>query len=130
MAKQFDHLGYNKELKELARKLRKDSTPAEIRLWSELMRARKMKGYSFLRQRSVLNYIADFMCKKLKLIIEVDGYSHHFKRQWYKDKARQKELEDYGFTVLRFWDREVFNELDNVSRVIEQWIEKHPPKNK
>ena len=130
MAKQFDHLGYNKELKELARKLRKDSTPAEIRLWSELLRAGKMKGYTFLRQRPVLNYIADFMCKKLKLIIEVDGYSHHFKRQWYKDKARQKELEDYGFTVLRFWDREVFNELDNVSRVIEQWIEKHPPQNK
>lgn len=127
MAKQFDHLAYNKKLKELARKLRKDSTPAEIRLWSELLRAGKMKGYTFLRQRPVLNYIADFMCKELKLIIEVDGYSHNFERQWYKDKSRQRELEEHGFTVLRFWDEEIFKDLENVSQIIEQWIESHPP---
>lgn len=127
MNKKFDHLGYNKDLKELARKLRKDSTPAEIRLWSELLRAKKMKGYQFLRQRPVLNYIADFMCKKLRLIIEVDGYSHESEKQWYKDRIRQEELEEYGFTILRFTDDEVLNDLDNVHRVIEQWIESHPP---
>lgn len=86
-----------------------------------------MKGYQFLRQRPVLNYIADFMCKELQLIIEVDGNTHNFEEQWYKDKSRQKELEDYGFAVLRFWDNEVLNDLENVSRVIEQWIEAHPP---
>ncbi|MDZ7719333.1 MAG: endonuclease domain-containing protein [Balneolaceae bacterium] len=127
MTKKFKHLGYNKELKEIARKLRKNSTPAEIRLWTKLLRAKKMKGYQFLRQRPVLNYIADFMCKELKLIIEVDGESHESENQWYKDKSRQKELEDYGFTILRFLDEEVFKDLKNVSRVIEQWIESHPP---
>ncbi|HEX6982216.1 MAG TPA: endonuclease domain-containing protein [Balneolaceae bacterium] len=126
MVKNFDHLNYNKELKELARKLRKDSTPAEIRLWTNVLRAKKMKGYQFLRQRPVLNYIADFMCKELKLIIEVDGYSHNFERQWYKDESRQKELEEHGFTVLRFWDEEVFGDIENVSRVIEQWIDGYP----
>ncbi|HKK44292.1 MAG TPA: endonuclease domain-containing protein [Balneolaceae bacterium] len=125
MKKQYKHLGYNKGLKGLARKLRKDSTPAEIRLWSELLRGGKMKGYTFLRQRPVLNYIADFMCKELKLIIEVDGYSHNFERQWYKDQSRQKELEDKSFTVMRFWDKEIFNDIENVYRVIEQWIEEH-----
>jgi len=127
MTKYFDHLGYNKDLKEIARKLRNDSTPAEIRLWTKLLRSKQMKGYQFLRQRPVLNYIADFMCKELRLIIEVDGESHEHNQQWYKDEIRQKELEDYGFTILRFWDDEIFNDLENVSRVIEHWIDIHPP---
>ena len=67
------------------------------------------------------------MCKELRLIIEVDGESHEHNKQWYKDEIRQKELEDYGFTILRFWDDKIFNDLENVSRVIEHWIESHPP---
>jgi very-short-patch-repair endonuclease len=82
-----------------------------------------MHGYSFLRQRPVLNYIADFMCKELNLIIELDGYSHSFEQQWKKDLDRQKELENAGFTILRFHDEEVMNDLRNVERVIESWIE-------
>jgi very-short-patch-repair endonuclease len=93
MTKKFNHLGYIKGLKEIARKLRKNSTPAEIRLWTKLLRAKKMNGYQFLRQRPVLNLIADFMCKELKLIIEVDGESHESENQWYKDTERQRELE-------------------------------------
>ncbi|HLR31133.1 MAG TPA: oxygen-dependent coproporphyrinogen oxidase, partial [Fodinibius sp.] len=130
MNKHFNHLGYNKKLKELARQLRNNSTKAEVRLWCELLRGGKMKGYKFLRQRPVLNFIADFMCKRLKLIIEVDGRTHHNEKQWFKDIDRQKELEDYGFTILRFTDEEVMNDLRNVSREIEGWIdyrENHPP---
>ena len=123
--KNHSHLGYNKKLKKLARNLRNNSTPAEIRLWSELLKARKMKGYQFLRQRPVLNFIADFMCKKLQLIIEVDGNSHSFEQQWYKDKAREKELEDYGFTILRFTDEQIFVDLDNVRLGIEKWIDSY-----
>ena len=125
MKKNHSHLGYNKKLKKLARNLRNNSTPAEIRLWSELLKARKMKGYQFLRQRPVLNFIADFMCKKLQLIIEVDGNSHSFEQQWYKDKAREKELEDYGFTILRFTDEQIFVDLDNVRLGIEKWIDSY-----
>ena len=127
MTVEYNNFGYNKDLKELARKLRKDSTNAEIRLWTESLRAGKMKGFTFLRQRPVLNYIADFLCKKLRLIIEVDGYSHENERKWYEDKERQKELEEKGFTFLRFTDEEVMNDLKNVERVIKQWIEDHPP---
>ncbi len=127
MKKQYNNFGYNKKLKGLARNLRNNSTNAEIRLWSELLRGRKMLGYQFLRQRPVLHFIADFMCKELLLIIEVDGLTHHSEKQWYKDKQRQQELEGYGFTILRFNDDEILNDLENVSRVIEIWIDNHPP---
>ena len=127
MSIEHNNFGYNKDLKELAKKLRKDSTKAEVRLWSESLRAGKMMGYTFLRQRPVLNYIADFMCKELQLIIEVDGFTHEDERQWYKDIERQKELEKKGFTILRFSDEEVKKDLKNVERVIEKWIMDHPP---
>ncbi len=125
--KKYKHSNYNKKLRGLARKLRNQSTPAEIRLWTELLKAKKMKGYTFLRQRPVLNYIADFMCKELKLIIEADGYTHQIDKRWKKDKERQKELEGYDFTILRFTDHEIFNDIENVRRAIELWIERHPP---
>ncbi|NBC03562.1 MAG: DUF559 domain-containing protein [Bacteroidetes bacterium] len=117
----------NKNLKQIARRLRNESTKAEIKLWNEVLRGSQIHGYTFLRQRPVLNYIPDFMCKELKLIIEVDGESHESEKQWYKDTERQRELEEFGFTVLRFLDDEIINDLENVSRVIEHWIESHPP---
>gem|GEM_PF-313511 len=117
------YLYYNKSLKMLARKLRNDSTKAEIRLWSELLRD-KQTGYTFLRQRPVLHYIADFLSKDLKLIIELDGFSHEFEQQWKKDKERHKELEEAGFKILRFTDDEVMNDLRNVESEIMYWIDR------
>ncbi len=114
---------YNTNLKELARLLRKNSTRAEIRLWTEVLRG-KNTGYTFLRQRPILIYIADFMCKDLQLIIALDGYSHNFEQQWKKDLKRQKELEDKGFKILRFSDDEVMNNLENLDGEIMYWIEK------
>ena len=118
---------YNKDLKEFARKLRKNSTKAEIKLWKEVLRAGNIYGYTFLRQRPVLNFIADFMCKSLWLIIEIDGYTHGFEEQWRLDKKRQSKLETVGFTVLRFSDEEVLGNIANVERSIEYWVNNHPP---
>jgi len=115
---------YNKRLKRFANRLRKDSTKGEIRLWAELLRAGNMLGYKFNRQRPVLKYIADFMCKELKLIIEVDGYSHWNEKQFFRDQVRQKELEEHGYTLLRFSEKEVIQDLRNVESVIVSWIEK------
>ncbi|MBA9076142.1 endonuclease domain-containing protein [Rufibacter quisquiliarum] len=114
-----DNHHYNKHLKPLAKVHRADSTKAEIRLWCELLSKGKM-GVSFLRQRPIGNYIADFLCKELKLIIEVDGYSHNFKTD--EDTARDKELTALGFTVLRFTDAEVIHDFPNVQRTLETWI--------
>jgi len=118
---------YNKNLKEFARRLRNQSTKAEITLWNEILSCKKMHGYSFLRQRPVYKYIADFMCKKLMLIIEIDGYTHEWNEQWNLDKKRQKELEELGFTFLRFTDEEVLSDIQNVERVIEEFVLDHPP---
>ncbi len=66
---------YNKDLRERARVLRRKGTKAEAYLWKFALK-NKMQGYKFLRQRPVMNFIADFMCPELMLIIETDGASH------------------------------------------------------
>ena len=111
---------YNPKLKELAKKLRKDSTLAEILLWNEL-RARKMKGYQFMRQKPIGNYIVDFFCSKLKLVIEIDGASHSDKLK--KDRIRQERLGALGLKVLRFQDITVKKDIRSVLRAIELFIE-------
>ncbi len=122
---------YNKKLKPLARELRNDSTKGEIILWSNVLRAKMMLGYQFNRQFSLkipalstndkeLNIIVDFICRKLKLIIELDGYSHNFKYD--QDRIRDEKLTKFGYTVLRFEEKEVRYDIDNVIRVIEHKI--------
>ncbi len=98
---------YNKEWQPLTHELRTSMTKAEACLWKYVLRAGMMKGYTFRRQRSVLKYIADFMCKELMLIIEVDGMSHDDENVLMKDAKRQAELEAAGFTVLRFSDYDI-----------------------
>lgn len=118
---------YNRNLKNFAKEMRNNSTKAEIKLWNELLKAKKMKGYSFLRQRPVGNYIADFMCKELNLIIEVDGISHEGKKE--KDVERDKVLSDMEFTVLRFTDFDVLQDINYVEDTITAYINNkiHPP---
>lgn len=114
---------YNKKLKPFARNLRSGSTKAEIRLWCELLRFKQMLGKPFLRQRPIANFIADFMCKELGLIIEVDGITHDEKQA--ADKERDEALTALGFTTLRFTDDEVFNHIHSVRETIEDWILKN-----
>lgn len=114
---------YNKELRPPAHTLRYQMTKAEACLWKYVLRAGTMKGYTFRRQRPVLDYIADFMCRELMLVIEVDGLTHDDVSIQSKDDAKQKALENVGFTVLRFKDTSILNDIDNVSRQIEDWIE-------
>jgi len=111
---------YNPKLKPLARKLRKNSTLSEILLWEEL-KNKKMLGYRFLRQKPIGEYIVDFFCNKLKLVIEIDGESHREENFEY-DIERQNWLESIGLTVLRFDDMEVKRDMENVLMSIEGWI--------
>ena len=117
--------GYNRELKGLAKANRQSMTKAEACLWKYVLKGRQMKGYQFRRQRPVLNYIADFMCKELKLIIEVDGITHHYVDVQKNDKLRQKNLEELGFTVMRFDDDYILTAIDRVTLDIENWIEEN-----
>ena len=112
---------YNPKLKERARELRKNSTPSEIELWKAL-RAGKMHGYTFNRQKPLNNYIVDFYNKKLKMVIEIDGDSHDGKQEY--DQKRQQKLESLGCTVIRFYDHDVMQHIEGVLFKIEQTIKK------
>jgi len=120
----FDNCGYNKKLKPLAGNLRRNMTKAEACLWKYALKAKQLKGYQFRRQRPVLNYIADFVCKELKFIIEIDGITHDAEISLAKDKRREEELIRAGFRVLRFTDEEVLRNIAGVATVLEEEIVK------
>ncbi|MEO6631319.1 MAG: endonuclease domain-containing protein [Mucilaginibacter sp.] len=114
---------YNKNLKALARKLRKDMTFGEVLLWNEL-KEDKLWGFDFDRQRCIDNYIVDFYCKNLRLAIEVDGMYHYHEEVFLKDDIRQQRLESLGVRFLRFTESEMKNDMQNVIRAIEGKIRK------
>lgn len=112
---------YNPKLKALARKLRNNLTKSEIKLWKELQN-KQVYGYKFSRQKPIGNFIVDFYCNKLNLIIELDGYTHNFEEVLEKDEKKQEYLENLGLYVLRFDDEEVLKDIHNVLREIEGYI--------
>jgi very-short-patch-repair endonuclease len=124
MEDKYSNHFYNKSLQPYANRLRKEMTKAEACLWKYVLRAGTMKGYPFRRQRPVLNYITDFMCKELMLIIEVDGSIHQLEEIMKNDDIRQKALEENGFTVLRFTNEEVLTNIQWVHNYLEDWIER------
>ncbi len=114
---------YNPKLRQRAAQLVQRITEPEYHLWCEVLMARKMCGYRFMRQVPVLYYIPDFMCKELALIIEVDGPNHIYQKAY--DRNRQKRLESCGFTVLRFSNKAVLEQTAWVKSEIETWVKKH-----
>lgn len=92
-------------------------------MWKYALKAKQIKGYQFRRQRPVLQYIADFMCKELKLIIEVDGITHHSEEQVKYDNLRTTDLKNAGFTVIRFKDEDVLKNMNGIIFQIEMKIE-------
>ena len=115
---------YNPELKILAKELRRNMTLSEVLLWNEL-KQKKVLGFDFDRQRPIGNFIVDFYCKELSLAIEIDGDTHIYKYEY--DDERQRSLEKVGVRFLRFEDIEIKKNMNNVLRVIEDWIEKNRP---
>ena len=116
---------YNPKLRELARKLRNDSTLGEILLWNELKN--RYNGYDFHRQKPLLNYIVDFYCYELNLVIEVDGHYHNHEEKAGADSIRDQELTKYGLIVIRFSENEVRKDMLNVLRTIKRYVAEHTP---
>jgi very-short-patch-repair endonuclease len=104
------------------KRLRKNSTDAEQRLWREL-RSRQLAGYKFRRQQSLGRFIVDFVCLEARLVVEVDGGQHNQEQQRADDAERSAWLQKEGFRVLRFWDGEVLKQLDAVKKVIGKALE-------
>jgi len=120
---------YDPQLKKLARLHRNNMTQAEAILWKRL-KGNQLMGYDFHRQKPIDHFIADFYCYALRLIIEVDRYSHQFEEVAIKDRIKEEKLTNLGFTILRFQDQEITNNLTGALQVIENYIldfqEKHP----
>ena len=103
--------GYNEEILQNAKSLRKNMPEAEKSLW-QLLRDEQMEGYKFRRQQPIGNYIVDFVCMDKMLVIELDGGQHAEQIEY--DKNRSEYLESLGYQVLRFWNNEVLENKEAV----------------
>jgi very-short-patch-repair endonuclease len=104
----------------IARRLRRDQTDAERRLWFQL-RDRRLRGWKFKRQVPIDRFVVDFLCTERKLIIELDGGQHDLDRE--RDGERTRALESIGYLVLRFWNNDVMHNLNGVMQVILDTLE-------
>jgi|SRR5579862_4761119 len=100
-----------------AKQLRRTMTRAETLLWRYL-KANRIDGYSFRRQVPFRNYIADFACLSIKLIVELDGQTHDFDERQRADRTRDAFFVSEGFYVLRFTNEQVMSNLEGVLEVI------------
>ncbi|PSR54805.1 cytosine methyltransferase [Adhaeribacter arboris] len=99
-------------LKNLRQQNRSNLTPAEAELWKHLKNSQI--GRKFRRQHSVGNYILDFYCPQEKLAIELDGRDHFTENGYERDEDRTKFLKNLHIKVLRFENKEVFEQLEGV----------------
>jgi very-short-patch-repair endonuclease len=113
-------------LRSHARALRQNSTDAERILWSEL-RANRLAGGSFRRQAPIENFIADFVCRAAKLVIELDGGQHFTDTQEIADARRSSVIEASGFRVLRFSNHDVMANRAGVLETIATVIAERAP---
>ena len=107
----------------IARKLRQSSTKEERVLW-QLLRNRQFKNLKFKRQFPIGNYIVDFVCEEIKLIIELDGGQHNEPENIEADKARTEFLESKGFKVIRFWNKDINLNIGGVYEFLLNEVEK------
>jgi len=106
-----------KELKEYRKFLRENMTGAESFLWN-CLKAKKLEGRRFTRQHSIGNYIVDFYCASEKLMIELDGELQLNSTMEERDLKRTRYLESFGFNVIRFENKMVFDYLPSVLKEI------------
>jgi len=112
----------DKRFKSLRKKLRNSATDAENKLWQAL-RKNQILGYKFTRQYGVGKYVVDFYCSAIRLAIELDGGQHMEEENWKYDEERTKFLNSQKIRVIRFYDNDVFNNLQGIIEQIIQVIE-------
>ena len=108
----------------LARTLRRNSTIQERRLWN-LLKNRQFHNLKFKRQHPIGDYIVDFICKEAKIIIEIDGGQHNELENIDYDNARTEFLNSLGYKVIRFWNNEIYENIEGVLLKLEVEINPH-----
>lgn len=106
-----------------AKALRANQTEAELRLWYYL-RAHRFMGLKFKRQKPIGNYIVDFVCVERRLIVEIDGGQHADEVEY--DQCRDSWLRSQGYTILRFWNNEVMQQMEDVLEKIRFSLSPNP----
>ena len=107
----YKQLPYNPKLKTRAQKLRKAGILSEVLFWNKV-KNKQFLGLDFHRQKIIGNYIVDFYCSALNLVVEIDGISHNFKDK--NDVDRDEYLKSLGLDIVRFQDIEIKKNIDEV----------------
>ncbi len=108
-----------------ARELRQNATPPERAMW-RLLKPFRDEGFHFRRQVQIGKYYADFACHKIKLIIEIDGDTHATKYGVEHDKQRDRFLKNRGFMMIRFSNKDVFNNKEGVFDIVRGFLTENP----
>jgi len=115
--------GYSKRTLTNAKRLRRELTDAEKKLW-RLLRSRQLCRAKFRKQQPIGPYIVDFVCLEARLIIEADGGQHAQSEQ---DVSREVWLNSRGYRVLRFWNPDIFGNIDGVLQLIAEALKTPHP---
>jgi very-short-patch-repair endonuclease len=109
-AKKIQHIPYNTDLTQKAQENRKNMNVPERKFWFDILKPSILSSYKFTKQKPLLDYIVDFYCAELALVIEIDGESHITQVEY--DEQRTKKLELYGLRVLRYTNKEVMENTE------------------
>ena len=115
--------GRNEKKTQWARALRRETTSAESRLWAEL-RNRQFKGFKFVRQEPIGLFIADFVCREARLVVEVDGATHSTVEEKRRDRRRTVLLQQVGYRVIRVQNDDVYHAMEGVLRTIAEALQR------
>ncbi|MFH1608843.1 MAG: DUF559 domain-containing protein [Patescibacteria group bacterium] len=109
----YKFLPYDKNLVSRARELRKSETDTEKKFWLKILKNKKLSKYKFTRQKPIGNFIVDFYCAKLKLVIEIDGEVHRFQKS--RDYERDNLLKQkFGLKIIRYKNKDVLNDINKI----------------
>ncbi len=118
------YIPYRADLTQKAQQNRANPTPFEYDMYYKILKVGVLEDYKFLRQKPLLDYIVDFYCAEIGLVIEVDGDSHTEQKMY--DYKRTKDLEGIGLHVMRFTNLEVLHNKEGIFESIVCWIQNHP----
>lgn len=110
---------YNSKNIILAKNLRSNMTKEEVKLWN-IVRAKRFYGLKFKRQVLIGEYIVDFLCQEKMCIIELDGGQHNKDENIEKDSIRTNYLVSKGYKVLRFWNNDIWNNIEGVCLILKK----------